>query len=143
MMTSTFSEARAKQAILQIYGPRLDRAAMFIIAGVKQSFGNAPPQPKKSGKGFRKNSTKRWRSTHTSAAWGPPNVVTGHLRRNVGYDSPSRLVRRIGTGVGNKQNVGYAMYLEFGTKRMLPRPFLRPAMRAAMPYVSAILGGKL
>lgn len=55
-------------------------------------------------------------------------VDTGRLRSSVEYEAgrDSRgLVARIGT------DVTYAVYLEFGTRRMAPRPFLRPALQAA------------
>lgn len=55
-------------------------------------------------------------------------VDTGRLRSSVEYEvgRDSRgLVARIGT------DVTYAVYLEFGTRRMSPRPFLRPALQAA------------
>lgn len=55
-------------------------------------------------------------------------VDTGRLRSSVEYEvgRDSRgLVARIGT------DVTYAVYLEFGTRRMAPRPFLRPALQAA------------
>ena len=58
----------------------------------------------------------------------PPNVETGNLRRNIAWETPSYLRRRIGTGVGNASSVGYAMWLEFGTRTMAPRPFLRPSL---------------
>lgn len=55
-------------------------------------------------------------------------VDTGRLRSSIEHDvgRDSRgLVARIGT------DVTYAIYLEFGTRRMTPRPFLRPALQAA------------
>lgn len=55
-------------------------------------------------------------------------VDTGRLRSSVEYEvgRDSRgLVARIGT------DVHYAIYLEFGTRRMTPRAFLRPALDAA------------
>jgi len=56
-------------------------------------------------------------------------VDTGRLRSSITYEvgEDSRgLVARIGT------NVTYAIYLEYGTRRMSPRSFLRPALDAAI-----------
>ena len=81
---------------------------------------------------------------------GPPAVRTGHLRRNVNYEVKSlgelKILGRVGTGVGNAESVGYAVWLEYGTRPspgryvpaigkrvnngmhpgIAPRPFLRP-----------------
>jgi len=55
-------------------------------------------------------------------------VDTGRLRSSVTHELGSDeqgLVARIGT------NVDYAPHLEYGTRRMRARPFLRPALGAA------------
>ncbi len=49
-------------------------------------------------------------------------VDTGRLRASIDVQKPSRWVRSIGT------SVEYAPYQEFGTMRMRPQPFLRPAL---------------
>jgi len=50
----------------------------------------------------------------------PPNVQTGHLRRNINYEVKSlgelKISGRIGTGIGNAESVGYAVHLEYGTR---------------------------
>lgn len=126
----------------------LDGAAIAVQSTITSSFGN-------SGiKGQRSGATGAQRASNRSKPWGPPNVDTGHLKRNVGYDKPfgRPLARRIGTGIGNAQSVGYAMYLEFGTgphviknafglgitvdhPGMLPRPFLRPGLHKAQSKI--------
>lgn len=55
-------------------------------------------------------------------------VDTGRLRSSITHDigrDELGLAARVGT------DVHYAIYLEFGTRRMRPRPFLRPALNAA------------
>ena len=102
----------------------LDRAAIFLSNYIVGSFGDSGQPGGKSG------ATRQQRASNRSKPWGPPNIDSGHLRRNIGYDiTPGRpSSRRVGTSIGGKASVGYAMWLEFGTRRMLPRPFLRPAV---------------
>lgn len=103
----------------------LDRASIALTNEITDSFGSSGADGERSG------ATKAQRAANRSQAWGPPNVDTGHLKRNIGYDKPAGrpLVRRVGTSIGSKDSVGYAMWLEFGTRGMLPRPFLRPALQ--------------
>ena len=102
----------------------LDRAAIFMVNDIQNSFGDSGVSGTRSG------ATRSQRAANRSKPWGPPNVDTGHLRRNIGWTKYAigKGHRKIGTGIGNKSSVGYAMWLEFGTRNMLPRPFLRPAI---------------
>jgi len=56
-----------------------------------------------------------------SAPGDPPAVDSGRLRQSIVALKVDQFRWRVGT------NVEYALYLEFGTRRMAPRPFLRPA----------------
>lgn len=113
----------------------LDKAAITLTNEITGSFGNSGATGERSG------ASKAQRAANRSQAWGPPNVDTGHLKRNIGYDKPSGrpLVRRVGTSIGNKASVGYAMWLEFGTRMMSPRPFLRPALQKMRRTIRKIL----
>jgi len=52
-------------------------------------------------------------------------VRTGHLRNSIQTDVESNgLAAHVGT------SVAYAAYVEFGTRRMAPRPYLAPAAEA-------------
>lgn len=73
--------------------------------------------------------TGRQYGRHRASAPGqPPATDTGRLaasvREELGRDSKG-LVEVIGT------DVRYARFLELGTRTTAPRPFLRPALRAA------------
>jgi len=112
----------------------LNRAAIVVTREITSSFGNSGVTGGRSG------ATRQERAANRSKAWGPPNVDTGHLKRNIGWDRPAGrpLVRRVGTSIGNKESVGYAMWLEFGTRPrkngkggILPRPYLRPGLANA------------
>lgn len=54
----------------------------------------------------------------------PPNEDTGVLRTNIETTQTAPLRVEVSS------NAPYASYLEFGTSRMAPRPYMRPATRA-------------
>lgn len=80
---------------------------------------------------------RKGRVHQASAPGQPPAVDTGHLRATIGHQvhhdaAEGRLVGDVGSGAnpaipGTKK----AEWLEKGTRRMAPRPFLRPSLRAA------------
>jgi len=71
-----------------------------------------------------------------SAPGEPPHKQTGHLRRSVTHEvNNTKLFARIGT------NVTYGRFLELGTKRMAPRPWLRRSLSETSAKVKQILGG--
>ena len=62
-----------------------------------------------------------------------PRVQTGTLRRSITHEVSSVLpIGRVGT------NVVYSKWLEFGTRRMKPRPFMRPSILRIMPMLKGI-----
>lgn len=67
---------------------------------------------------------------HISSLPGePPHVDTGRLRSSITHEVEETLfgiIGRVGT------NVEYGRYLELGTSKMLPRPWLRPALRKTL-----------
>lgn len=63
--------------------------------------------------------------THRASAPGePPASDSGRLANSVTFKNESRLSVSVGS------DVVYAGYLEFGTRRMAPRPVWRPAVEA-------------
>ena len=80
-----------------------------------------------------------------STTGGIPFIQTGHLRRSMNWEVKGRLLNligRVGTGIGNKTSTGYAVWLEFGTKRMAARPFLRPGMKRNKKRINKVIGRK-
>lgn len=73
----------------------------------------------------------------SSAPGEPPVAQTGTLRRSVQIDRTENKGRMPFVRVGT--NLEYGPYLEFGTSRMAPRPWLRPAVAASRPRVRAIM----
>lgn len=64
----------------------------------------------------------------------PPRKQTGELRRRTTYEvDAAKGIARIGT------NVKYGRWLEFGTSRMKPRPWLRRALAEVRSQVDTIL----
>lgn len=63
-----------------------------------------------------------------SPPWGPPGKQSGFLQNNIGWERNGLKTRKVGTGIGGKESVGYAMALEYGSFKMLPRPYLRPTL---------------
>lgn len=91
---------------------QLRRIAVTMQRDIKQSF---------KGYGVNPETGER----NPSPPGEVPAVQTGHLRRSIAQEVERRLwnvAARIGT------NVRYGRYLEFGTPKMAPRPWLRPAI---------------
>lgn len=60
---------------------------------------------------------------HPSQVFNPPAVDTGTLRRSITYNVDG-LKGEVGSTL---KDVPYGAYLEYGTSRMKPRPWLKPA----------------
>jgi HK97 gp10 family phage protein len=77
-------------------------------------------RPPKSGRIYRVPGFSR--TYQASAPGEAPAIRTGNLRSSILVEFVGPCYRRVGT------NVEYAKYLEFGTRRISARPFLRPAL---------------
>lgn len=93
-----------RQLARQMGEERGEQAVMAVALDgerfTKQSFGRSPSPP-----------------------YGPPGVDSGNLRSQVqAQDGGHRLHKVLVSGAE------YSIYLEFGTVRMAPRPFMRPAL---------------
>lgn len=67
---------------------------------------------------------KRDKPHRASAPGDTPAVDSARLRQSIGVQKVGEGHYRVGT------NVKYALYLEFGTRGMAARPFMRPALEA-------------
>jgi HK97 gp10 family phage protein len=72
-----------------------------------------------------------------------PHVQTGQLKRNIGVQKRGETSARVGTGIGNKESVGYAVALEKGTRDMAARPYLRPGLKRNKRMLEKTIGGKV
>jgi HK97 gp10 family phage protein len=77
--------------------------------------------------------------TYTASSPGePPAVATGQLRQSIKTSIEQvglNIIGYIGSGIV------YAPCLEFGTKKMSPRPWLKPSFEKSEPKLKDILGG--
>jgi len=88
----------------------------------------------RSGRTYRVPGTKK---TYTASAPGqPPAQVTGDLRKSV-----KGSVEGSGMAVHGKVKASakHALPLEFGTKNMAPRPFMKPSFDKSLDAIRRIL----
>jgi HK97 gp10 family phage protein len=105
------------------------RAALVVERDVQQNF-----TLQGSGREY-----KRGKKVHRASVKGePPAIDTGVLRASIMSEVKTKGLGVIGMvgpdveHIASKAEVGtdvnYGLYLELGTSRMQPRPFLRPAL---------------
>lgn len=84
-------------------------------------------EPPKTGRIYRRRGVEH----QASAPGEAPASDTGTLVSRIAtdYADLSRLVARVGA------HTEYAAHLEFGTSRMEPRPFMRPALATVSPKI--------
>lgn len=71
-----------------------------------------------------------------SAPGSPPAVRTGFGRRNITYEyDPEKFIARVGV----RENADYMAFLEVGTRRIAPRPWLRPALRQTQTAIDTLI----
>ena len=114
-----------------------DQGAMKVL--IKKGFQLANDiklSMKDSGPAGKRGATREERAANRSKPGEPPHVDTGRLRASIqvnwmgggetGQDAPPQPSEPFTVRVGT--NVEYAYGLEFGTSKVAPRPFLRPAL---------------
>jgi hypothetical protein len=106
-------------------GRRINMAARWLQNRIREQLSRSQPT---KGTGTKK------RGMEPSAAGEYPKKVLGHLRRNVQSEfDPVEPSARVGT------NVKYGKYLEMGTRKMKPRPWLSLAIREFRRGIKSIL----
>jgi len=83
-----------------------------------------------------KTKAKRITGAFPSAPGDPPHKQTGTLLKSVAYELvtvAAKTIARVGT------NIKYGRWLELGTKKMKPRPWLRRALVEKKAAIEAIL----
>ena len=123
--------ARVKRKVKSGMGKNVRMAAEMLASDIRGKFPASGMAGTLSGGGDVKNA---------SAAGGIPNVQTAHLKRNIGVDMKGKTTARVGTGIGSRASVGYALWLEYGTRHMAARPFLRPGLKRNKRHIMRVMG---
>lgn len=122
---------RSKQAIVAItdeIAQRMLRAVIFMQNEVKLTLtGTRHGRRYRIGKSARGKKIKRVRYHIASAPGEPPAVLYGRLRNSIKFELRTKGLRSIEGIVGSK--LDKAVWLEKGTKRIKPRPFLEPTFK--------------
>ena len=126
-----------QRRLVQHVAGNLDAAATVVESSIIRSFGDSGVKNTRSG------ATKAQRASNRSKPGEPPHVDTGRLKNSIAWKRQTLLLRRIGSGIGGKKDPGYAFYLEFGTRRMAARPYLRPALTRERERVRKIISRPL
>lgn len=72
---------------------------------------------------------------HPSLPDNPPAPDTGNLRESIRYEVHNEGNEVYGIVGSTQKDPNYAVFTEYGTTRMAPRPWLRPAMRANNDFI--------
>lgn len=107
---------------------RMTEACLHVQNKTKEKLSGS-----RTGRTYRVPGTNR---TYTASAPGePPAVMHGQLRNSIQFRVKSD--KEISGEVGSE--LKKAVELEFGTKRIKPRPFLRPTFQEELPEIKNIL----
>lgn len=108
---------------------QLKSAATYLTGQVKKNL-NAQGTPKRVSNG---PSGPHYKNLNPSPPGGYPHKMLGDLQRSITYEMFSPNEARVGT------NVEYGKFLELGTSKMAPRPFLRSTIDAERTAIETIL----
>lgn len=78
--------------------------------------------------------------THQASAPGePPKTDGGDLVKNITVNKHIKA----SYDVGSRKGAGYGFWLEMGTSKMLPRPWLKPALRKSLKDIDKFIDKEL
>jgi len=142
---------KVQQAIALDIRQKILQSVMLIEANTKVLLGQAGGRTE-SGRAVLKPGTKTVRidpvsgkkagkiNTYRSQPGEPPRKQSGHLGRSVASEiHPTLPIGRAGV----TKSAPYGKFLEFGTRKMAPRPFLRPSLKKSLPDITIIMGRKI
>ena len=73
-------------------------------------------------------SNNKTKAHHPSLPGNPPAVDTGNLRESIRYEVHNETKEVYGIVGSTQKDEDYAIYMEYGTSKIAPRPWLKPAM---------------
>ena len=129
----TFNSAKIEGLLKNAAAKSLDLVAIAFQKRIRQMLSKAGSGTKYSGSDYK-----------SSDDGEPPTVQTGNLRNSWVASSRKKVFGRrkvkvlINQGVSFGEAAKYAYWLEYGTRNMLPRPFVLPTvhrMRRVAPRV--------
>lgn len=77
---------------------------------------------------------------HPSLPGNPPAPDTGNLRNSIRYEMHDENKKIYGIVGSTQKDPDYAVYTEYGTTKMAPRPWLRPAMEKNNDWIRKSIG---
>lgn len=109
----------------------LEKAAIYLKGRVKEELNRSQPYERYVGE-----NGVYYRGLDPSLPGEPPKKITGFLQRSIAHEMRNEFAGPrafVGTGVE------YGLFLEIGTVKMLPRPFLRSTLDKEQATIAKII----
>ena len=106
-----------------------------VVSDIQSSMARTPRNTEKSY--YTNNKTK---AHHPSLPGNPPAPDTGNLRNSIRYEMHDENRNVYGIVGSTQKDPDYAVYTEYGTTKMAPRPWLRPAMERNNDWIRKSIG---
>lgn len=116
-------------------GKAIAKACLLVQREIQTSMTNTPTNSDISYYTNNKNIPH-----HPSLPYNPPAVDTGTLRRSISIEvDEENLKGKVGSVVNNPPYGAYLEFAEYGSSKMLPRPWLKPALEKTKTEVQKIM----
>lgn len=119
-----------KEELLSIVEDTLKKCADKIRSDIQKSMSDTP-------RNYERPTYKHNKKIphYPSLPGNPPAPDSGDLRKSIHWESERNgdvVLARVGSGMSDEK---YPIYLEYGTSKMKPRPWLGPAMKNNSQFV--------
>lgn len=108
----------------------IDRCGEKIRSDIQYNMSHTPLDMSKSY--YTNNKTK---AHHPSLPGNPPAPDSGNLRESIRYEVHKEGKEVYGIVGSTQKDPDYSVYTEYGTSKMAPRPWLKPAMRENSQFI--------
>lgn len=142
MATVKMDDAAFRARLTQAVSAAMEKGALGLVGHIRVKIGrSARVETPGSRKTRIRNAKAKGRAFakhlyQASRPGEPPRKRTGTLQKSIAHEvhaDGSSVVARIGT------NVAYGRHLEFGTRRMSARPYLRPSLSEYLPSFNRVV----